>query len=324
MDLLPPAHLRYAPWMSLPISLEEAQHLELTALFLIHGVVHQDANQPPRVGSTEQELTRALGAILLLPFDWSAHQDLLTDDERGFLQALALRLAISSSTWGPPLEPPSEASPLFSTYALWKASTHWLGQLDPHTAALRWPAHLQSGCPHLQWEELTRWLPPPTMIHRPTLSPPATRTMASLTILQYTEFPEEFVPGRAPPVPTDARLQGLLLDPHKDWQGAPFLSLRELQHSTSWTLYLLRSVSVQNTVPATTAPQPLPVVLHTISHIFHCNNSLGYYQGYLNTQELSFITTVLLRLAHTDPHRIWGEHPPSLESRDPDLSLIHI
>ena len=39
MDLLAPAHPRYAPWMSLPISLEEAQHLELTALFLVHGVV---------------------------------------------------------------------------------------------------------------------------------------------------------------------------------------------------------------------------------------------------------------------------------------------
>jgi hypothetical protein len=85
--------------------------------------------------------------------------------------------------------------------------------------------------------------------------------------------------------------------------------------------FLLRTVAFQNPYPLHNTPLPLAVVTHTIAHILHCDNSSGFYQGYFDQMELSFMLTLLLRLAQTDSTHIWGHTPPANESRDPSWLL---
>ena len=92
-------HLRYAPWTATPISIEEAQYMVLRALYLLHRVIHQTTEYSPWQGPTDTAITRVLGAVIQNEYDWTHTQDLLNQDERGFLQALALRLSLTRFTW---------------------------------------------------------------------------------------------------------------------------------------------------------------------------------------------------------------------------------
>jgi hypothetical protein len=103
--------------------------------------------------------------------------------------------------------------------------------------------------------------------------------------------------------------------------SSPFQSRRELEHCSRWASFLLRTVAFQNPYPLHNTALPLSVVTHTIAHILHCDNSSGFYQGYLDQMKLSFMLTLLLRLAQTDSTHLWGLTPPAIESRDPSWLL---
>ena len=228
MGLLQTGHLRYAPWTATQISSEEAQYLILTALYLLHRVIYQTTEYQPSQGPANTAINRALGAVIWQQFDWTDTKDLLNQDERGFLQALALRLSLTHFSWDKGTPTPQENTNMCSVYVMWKAACYWLGQLDPDTAAVRWPPFITTGCQGLQQDEVQQWMPLPPIHHRRTIWPPYTGKMVGLTLLHYTLYPSGYIPGKPPPQPPESRIQHSIQTQHVEWQHRPFQSLREM------------------------------------------------------------------------------------------------
>jgi hypothetical protein len=203
---------------------------------------------------------------------------------------------------------------MFHSYLLWLASTHWLGALD-HTMALsRWPNHVLTGTTQLQWEESIRWMPHPPSAHRRSLCPTANYILVNRTFNLYASNPDG--PIQTPSIlPALASIQTQVQGPYSHWMSSPFQSLRELEHCSRWASFLLRLVAFQNPYPTHNTALPLSVVAHTIAHILHCDNSSGFYQGYLDQMELSFMLTLLLCLAQTDSTHLWGLTSPAIPNQ---------
>jgi hypothetical protein len=191
------------------------------------------------------------------------------------------------------------------------------GGFGPHHGSLQ----MAKSCTHrhhtvtVQWEESIRWMPHPPSAHRRSLCPSANYILVNRTFNHYASNPDG--PIQTPSIlPVLASIQTQVQGPYTDWMSLPFQSLQESEHCSRWASFLLMTVAFQNPYPLHNTALPLSVVTHIISHILHCDNSSGFYQGYLDQMELSFMLTLLLHLAQTDTTHLWGLTPPATKSRD--------